>query len=353
MRWGWPRSGCSSGSTLRRGFWSRCRAGPLAARFGEKRVVGLAMGLMLLGAILFATVPTYEVMVVARVLSGIGGVVLNIVMTKMLIDWFVGRELSTAMAIFVNSWPVGIALALLTLPAAGVAGGLPLVWIVTCGVIALGLVLFVVFYAPPPGQAAPPPGLGLARLPLYPLGLAGLVWAFYNAALAMVFSFGPALLSDTGWSVAAAGSATGAFMVVLAIFLPLGGILADRTGRRDAIILLSLGSFAVLMPILPHAGPVAVAVIFAVTGVLYALAAGPIMTLPSEVLPPEVRAFGIGVFWTIYYVAMMLAPRIAGGLADQTGDIGIAFRLGAGMAGIALVALWLFRRAGRAPARAT
>ena len=51
-----------------------------------------------------------------RLMAGTGGVLLNVQMTKMVADWFAGKEIATAMAIFVNSWPAGVALSLLTLP---------------------------------------------------------------------------------------------------------------------------------------------------------------------------------------------------------------------------------------------
>jgi MFS family permease len=48
-----------------------------------------------------------------RLISGVGAVLINVLMTKMIADWFVGREIVTAMAILVASWPLGLALGLL------------------------------------------------------------------------------------------------------------------------------------------------------------------------------------------------------------------------------------------------
>ena len=58
-----------------------------------------------------------------RLVSGAGGVLLTVQMTKMVTDWFAGKEIATAMAIFVNSWPAGVAISLLVLPAIGTAYG--------------------------------------------------------------------------------------------------------------------------------------------------------------------------------------------------------------------------------------
>jgi MFS family permease len=159
-----------------------------------------------------------------------------------------------------------------------------------------------------------------------------------------VFSFGVEVLIERGWALASAGSLTSSFMFVASIALPLGGILADRTGRRDTVIAVSLLGYACLMPLLLYAPAGAVPVVLAVAGALFALGGGPIMTLPAMVLSPKSRAFGMGVFFTIYYVLMMLAPGLAGALAEWTGSVGSAIWLGVGMVLICLLALVLFRQ---------
>jgi MFS family permease len=317
--------------------------GAVATRFGEKRIVAIGMLMMLVGSALTLVSPTWEVTVAGRLLAGTGGVILNVVMTKMLVDWFAGREIATAMAVFINSWPVGIAFALLVLPSLAVSGGLVTAWWVTTFVIAAGLLLFLWLYKAPTDKKAAFAGVRMAKLPVYPLALAGLIWALYNTALAMVFSFGPALLSEMGWTLEGAGSVTSTFMIVFSIAVPIGGILADRTGKGDAVILTSLIGFTVLMPLITHASPLGVTAIFVAVGILFAFAAGPIMTLPSEVLSAEARAFGMGVFFTIYYGVMMVAPKIAGMLADWSGQASWAIYFGSLMSAVCILSLVLFR----------
>ena len=319
----------------------------IAARFGEKRIVVLSLFVMLAGNLLTLLAPSYEVMIFARVLSGAGGVVVNIVMTKLLVDWFAGREISTALAIFVNSWPVGIALALVILPFAAASGGLTAATLATTGIIVIGLIAFGVFYRPPEGLDTGPARVRVVALPYAPLVAAGLVWALYNAALAMVFSFGPAVLTERGWSVAEAGSLVSLYMFVLALALPLGGFLADKTGRRDLIIVLSLASFLVAMPFADVMPAGLLTIAFCVSAAAFAIGGGPIMSLPSAVLPPEARTFGMGVFFTLYYLVMMIAPRVGGGVADAAGDPVIAFRIGAVFCLGAIVCLLVFRRSAK------
>lgn len=320
--------------------------GAVAARFGDKRVVSFGLILMLLGGAIIAATDSWNILTAGRLTAGIGGVILNVVMTKMVVDWFAGREMSTAMAIFINSWPFGIALALIVLPFFASLGGISFAWWALWSFVAVAFVLFALVYHAPEGAASGASVIEKAAFPVRALVLSGFVWGLYNAALAMVFSFGPALLIQQGWTLTRAGSLVSLFMILFSIALPIGGIIADRTGRKDAIILVSLVSFAVLMPVIVFV-PASAFIIFCILGVLFAFGAGPVMTLPAEVLSPASRSFGMGIFFTIYYGLMMVAPRLAGGVAEAADDAGMAILAGAVMSFGAAAALVMFRKAAR------
>ncbi len=72
--------------------------GALAARFGEKRVVILSLWLMALGLAVMALLPGWGAAMTGRLIAGIGGILMNVIMTKMVVDWFEGREIATAMS---------------------------------------------------------------------------------------------------------------------------------------------------------------------------------------------------------------------------------------------------------------
>jgi MFS family permease len=335
-----------------------------ARYFGDRRIVAAGMIMMLLGGALMGFGGSWGTLVAGRVLAGAGGVATNVIMTKMLTDWFVGREISTAMGIFINSWPVGIAAALLVLPRIGALGGvdgsgdlgdlggLGLAWGATLLLVALGLIVFLIVYRSPPVTPAPASGNTVARgakLPVYALLLAAVIWALYNSVFAIAISFGPTLLVARDFSLGAAGSLTSLFIVSLALAVPVGGYLADRTGRRDAILLVSCVGFGVLMALAPVVPSGAIPAVFVAMGLFSGLAPGLIMSLPAQVLPVAGRALGMGVFYTIYYASMMVMPPFAGWLADLTGNIGVTFMLGGAMMAVCVIALGLFREVAVAP----
>ena len=89
--------------------------GAIGARLGDKRVVVIGLVLMIFGELVMAMAPTWALQVGGRILAGIGGILLNVMMSKMVADWFAGKETATAMAIIGNAAPAGIALGLATI----------------------------------------------------------------------------------------------------------------------------------------------------------------------------------------------------------------------------------------------
>jgi predicted MFS family arabinose efflux permease len=253
---------------------------------------------------------------------------LNVQMTKIVADWFVGKEIATAMAIFVNSWPAGVALSLLTLPLIGTAYGVGAVYLAVVALIAVALVLLAAAYRPPAKVVnAAAASARLDRNAAIAVIAAGLIWGLYNVGFAMIFSFGPSMLVERGWSISAAGSTISIVLWLAVVSVPLGGFLADRSGRPALILVAGCIVFAMLMVALPRSGAVVPIVI--ALGLISGQPAGPILSLPARVLRPETRAIGMGIFFTLYYATMMLGPVVAGAYAKWTGSAAAALDFGA------------------------
>src|SRR5476651_2396606 len=97
--------------------------GAIGQRFGDKTTALAALLPMLAGSMMMAATTSWNIQIAGRLIAGAGSVVLSVQLTKMLTDWFVGKEIATAMAILVNSWPLGIGLSLLLLPWIGMQYG--------------------------------------------------------------------------------------------------------------------------------------------------------------------------------------------------------------------------------------
>ena len=329
--------------------------GWLGKRFGDKSVVLVGLAMMALGGVLLALSDAYEMMLLGRLISGLGAVLFNVLVTKMVTDWFAEHRIATAMGILISSWPLGIAIALLIMgPLEGMIG-LRLTFFIPVVLCAIALLLIALIYRAPPrpidsneASDASLPG----RFTAYEFRgvvLAGCVWCFYNVAFILLLSFGPEYLISKGVELSSAGAIVSLTSWVFIPALPLGAWLAERSGRPFATLVLILIAIAVLILMVPFI-PWYTAM-FIMLGIVFAPAGGLIMALPAQVLRKENRAVGMGIFFTIYYVGMGIFPVIAGYTLDLTGSPVAPLILAGVVILLAVVALVWFRlyQGGQAP----
>lgn len=320
----------------------------IGQRYGDKATVLAGLLMMLAGEVLMTASTSWSLQIGGRLIGGTGGVLLNVLMTKMVADWFAGREIATAMAIYINSWPAGIAIALMLLPAIGTTFGVTAVGIAVSVLVIVGIGLMTFIYRTP---EVPPAGSversGISAGTTYALVAAGLIWCLYNVGFAMVFSFGPSMLVERGGSTSAAGSTISVVLWLATLSVPLGGFLTDRTKRSGAVLATGCVCFAFLMLLLSRSGPV-LALIIAM-GIVGGLPAGAIMSLPTRVLNQKTRSIGMGVFYTVYYAGMLAGPAIGGKLATWVGTAAVALDFGAAALLLCPLLLWSFCRISRLP----
>jgi MFS family permease len=320
-------------------------SGLLGQRFGDKRIVVLGMTLMVVGGVLTASSHNYAIFLIGRLISGIGAVLLNVVLTKMVTDWFVGRELGTALALLVSSWPVGIGIALIILPPLAADASAAAALFLTAVAAAFVLALIAALYdvptttgnAPPP---RPPPGYGMSSQELGFVSLAGVVWALFNVGYIILISFGPSLLIAQGISIKGAGIATSLASWTVIPTIALGGVLVDRLGHATTLMVTSLAVLALSIMLMPSISSFA---LIAFIGVVGGLPCGAMLVLPTEALSPESRSPGMGIFYTWYYVGMALLTPLAGFFRDFTGNPGAPLTF-AGCLEIAAIAVLLLLR---------
>lgn len=326
------------------GIFLAVPGGALGQRFGDKRMVMLGLALMAAGGALMAVSDLWVGQLVGRLCAGLGGVLLNVLMTKMVADWFAGHEISFSMAIFVMSWPVGIAVALIALPLVAAASGLGGALTLVAGLAFAGLVVLTLFYRSPTGLSAGGPAASnrqkVRGALLGAVLAAGCIWGIYNAGLSIVFGFGPELFVARGMDLATAGAMTSIVLWLLAAGGSVAGFLVDWSGRRFLILAAGNLGFALFVWTGSWTDYVLVNVI--AMGLFSGLAVGSMMSLPALVLPPEVRAMGMGVFFTMHYLFGTLGPLAAGSLAEATGDVATTYHFAAALLVISVSILPLY-----------
>lgn len=297
-------------------------SGLLGNRFGEKSMLILGMGMMAAGGFVTAVSGVFEIVIAGRVISGIGAVLFNVLSAKMIADWFAEKELTLALAIHVNSWPLGIALGLATQATLAHVLSISGMLAVSAAFCVVGALLLVFGSRDYPMERhrdrIDRQSDGLTAREIALISLAALVWLLLNANLILVVSYAPAYLVAMGHDVRTAGSLTsiGTWLGIAAI--PLGGLIVQRGLSADRFMILTLlaGSAATL-GIVWFDDPL---IAFIAFGILAWAPAGPIFALPVGVMKASNRAVGMGLFLSYYYLGIGLFPPFAGYLRDLTGD---------------------------------
>jgi MFS family permease len=313
------------------------------ARFASDRVLSAA-GLLALaaGGLLSALATGPEALGLGRIIAGAGFLVVTLYFTKMVADWFGGREIATAMSLLVMSWPLGIAI-----------GQVGHTWLVTafdwrlpflvasawCGLAAIGV---WVMYRPPHGL----PPVSERALRLMPrewamIGCAGLAWGVFNAGYITWLSFGPAVLEARGMTVLTAASIISVASWVMILSGAACGQLVDRFGRRDTVLVVGMLAGAASFLLLHVSGAaLGSSLLFGIVGMA---PAGVIMALSGHAVAQERRAFGMGVFFTLYHAVMAVSPTLAGWLVDRSGTPDTAMLFGAGLFTMVIPLAFTFR----------
>jgi cyanate permease len=290
--------------------------GMLAQRFGAQRVVLSGLALMVLGGALMG-LESVPLVFAGRLISGLGAVFINVLMTKMVTDWFAGRDIVAAMALFVASWPLGIALGLLSFPPLAAAYGWAAVMEAAAAVVAGCLALvWLVYRAPPdaPGEYGYGLQIDLSRREWILISLAGFIWGTFNAGYVILISFLPDLFVLRGYSLPEASRVVSVLAWALIFTVPLAGYLAEQLKRPNLMMIGGfLGVAAAAAVLSAAAAPI---VPFAIVALMIGLPAGLIMALPAQALQPENRSTGMGVFYTWHFAAMAVLPALAGTARD-------------------------------------
>lgn len=305
------------------------------------RAAGTAsLALMAVGAGLFALAPAYTWLVAGRLLFGLGGLVLNLLLARLIAVAFTGHEVALAMGLFTGVYPASAIVLYSLHPTLRAALG----WRGELGGLALLVVVAVPLHlAVIPARLAT--GGTVAGERPARLGLPARVWALGAAWMLFFAVFASVLTFAPEW---AGGGSRGLLTVtaltwVQLVGTPLLGAAVDRTGRAPWWC---VGGLAVL----------AVAALAMATGALPALAAmilvgmavaavpPAVYSLPSRLVPASRVGLAFGFITALSNLGTVAGPAAAGAVRDTSPSWPLLWCLLAGVAALgAVAALGLLR----------
>jgi len=295
-------------------------AGYLGRLMSDREMAVLGLMALTIGGVISSVAGGSTSIGLGRVIGGVGFLVINLYFTKMVADWFDGRETATAMSILVMSWPFGIAMGQVGHAWLAEAYGWRVPFQVASVYCLIAAISVFVFYRAPGNLPTATSG-GAARLTrqewLLVFCAAG-AWGVFNAGYVTYLSFGPKTLEALGQTATAAAGIISVGSWVMIGSGALCGQIVDRYGHRNLVLTVCMAAAVIALWLLSHPGAGLLAsLLFGLVGMA---PAGVIMALAGLALRPEVRAFGMGVFFTIYYAIMLATPPAAGAILDATGQ---------------------------------
>src|SRR5438093_120630 len=102
----WTQLGSLIGLYMLPGAFFALPGGMLGQRVGERRTVVGSLALMVVGGLVTAASHGFAVAAAGRLVSGVGAVLMNILLAKMVAEWFAGSEIVKAMVVMRTSLQV-------------------------------------------------------------------------------------------------------------------------------------------------------------------------------------------------------------------------------------------------------
>jgi predicted MFS family arabinose efflux permease len=332
-------------------FWTYALAqipiGIVTDRLGARRVMLVCTALLALGAGAFAASGSYAMLLLSRMLVGLGAAAVWVPGMLLITQWFPAAERGRAAGLMSAGGGVGGTLGLVLVPVIAAALGWRGTYALTMLPAALTLVLIAAVLRRP-GAAATP---SVARAGRGSLRRVLAVRAMWPLNVNVVFSYGgyfsfitflPSfLVRGLGLSQGQAGVVTGLVTAGTIISWPLAGMLSDRLGRRRPVFLfsqfVSLLALLVFALVAPGMGLGAVSVTAFATGLLVGGLILPFVMVVDYV-PRELAATAAGVTNGACFVGAMVLPIVLGRIVDVTGSFAAAFLVAAAVQAAAFVA---------------
>ena len=288
-------------------------------RWHPRRVGVASLTLMLAGAVTFAAAPSFGVLFAGRLMFGVGGLVVNLLLARLLTAAFSGRELALAMGVFMATYPASMITVYSLHPWLFAALGWRNELLILAALVAVAIPLFLVAVGGnrPEGDATALP-TSLTVSP--PLAALAVTWLLFFAIHASVLTFAPE------W---AGGGSVGLLTVTLVMWVamlgsPVVGSLIDRTVRRRTWLAAGL---AVQCMCLAGMATGRLSPVPAMLGIGLAAALVPtaVYSMPGRLVEPDRVGFAFGFITSFSNLGTLAGPAAVGALIDRTGSWTLAW----------------------------
>jgi predicted MFS family arabinose efflux permease len=295
-----------------------------SARIGIKRLGIISLLCLIAGSLLIATANTFGMLLLGRIVAGLGAVALPFVGTEAVAQWFAGNRMGFAMGIYTTCMLGAVIVTLSSFGTVGLGfGWQAAVWI-TIAVCSVALVLYAAFFKTPrlnheqPGEPVSQQVKQVFKIG-WPVWILGICWGLFNVAMVSVTTFSPDFMYQNGFNLGTAGFFTSVILIVTVILSPFLGHILDKIRYKEILNLVGGAISIVLSFFLPE--NVGIILVFIIGLGITTTPFAPVTyaTVPLLVKPQTIgKAFAI--VTTLGNVAFFLGPYLTGFIRDATGS---------------------------------
>ena len=312
--------------------------GSLLDRWDTRRA-GIAAALLMIGGnVVFNLGGHYGLMCAARLVVGIGCILINLVAAKMVTIWFRKKQRGLALSVLHTAWPLGAIIAFSTFHGFGQALGWQGTTLALNIFIAATVLAFILFAPRHPGEAEDRARViaerrtqqkspGLLREFLFPkdLWLTAFSWLCFNLSMASLLTFGAEFFSSRGFDYGAASFIVGLIMWTAAPGSLLAGWMIDRFAAiKTYIVVPGIIVAACLMGLQTQIHPAA---FILVAGLMASFLPVATYAIPGQVVEPARLGVAFGVILTFSNLGNVVGPVVVGWIntATVTREPGVLF----------------------------
>lgn len=332
------------------GIFISIPGGILADVYGAKRVGIASLIIALIGSLMVASGNNFAILLIGRIISGIGALIIAIVAPQMISQRFEKKDIGIAMGIYNTAMPLGTIITLNTfgIIAAGSSWRVPI--FLTSVYCFFVLILFIFKYPSLPEEVKSKKGrrldikksLSAVKGVGWPVWLVAAIWMMYNASTISYLSFGSDYYMSVGYDANYAGFLTSLLMIGALIFSTIVGYLTDKFDREEFFIIIGSIILAFAFFLIPRAGisPLLLGIII---GISAPFIPSPVFSLVPKILSPDQMGLGYGILSTCLNIGVLIGPSLIGLSYDKTLNYLLGFNLMAVMLLIAILFAIVFR----------
>lgn len=290
----------------------------LIRRLGTKKTILLSLALVILGTLTSSAANTYAIMLLGRLILGLGGAIILPAAPSIIPQWFEKEELGKAMGIFAVNMPLATIFALPLAGTLSLGAGWRYAFYLS-SIIALAVTLvFAALFKEKPITYNEDNNIrkALGNVEIWKVAL---IWLLFQASMLSFVTWAPALLERFhGMQKVEASFTTSILSWVSLIVVPIYGALSDRLGKRRLFFTVGFILMTIMLIIISlNSGPTII-LTFLTLGAVSSMIPPIIQTMPSEVLGPDMASVGFGVLTILGNIGPILAPPLIGYLLDST-----------------------------------